>query len=156
HYDQLAEAMVTLKIEASPVFVAKVVRTADRWRSLDPHGNDACNAVASILRALDKHELAWDYLTTPVGMKPNESGPWVQLAENLRQGGDLELAELAFRAASESEPTNAQILWDRAQNLRQAGKTAPAQQLLRRLAEGQWQPRFQGLVGQARMQLQGS
>jgi hypothetical protein len=156
HYEKLAEAMVALKIEPSPIFFAKVVRTADRWRSLDPQGDSACNSAAGILRTLGKQEMAWDYLTTPVGMKPNESGPWFKLAGEMRQGGDLDLADKAFKAAYESEPTNAQILWDRAQNLRQAGKTGPARELLRRIATGQWQPRFQGLVGQAKMQLQGS
>jgi thioredoxin-like negative regulator of GroEL len=156
HYSQLAESMVALKVEPSPDFLAKVVRTADRWRSLDPQGNAACDLAAGILHTLGKQELAWDYLTTPVGMSPNESEPWVKLAEGLRQSGDLDLADKAFKAAYESEPTNAQILWDRAQNLRQAGKTGPAQQLLRQLAEGQWQPRFQGLISQAKLQLQGS
>ena len=44
----------------------------------------------------------------------------------------------------------AQILWDRALNLRRAGKELEAQPLFRRIAEGTWQPRFQGLVNQAR------
>ena len=64
--------------------------------------------------------------------------------------GDLELAGRAFAAAFEAEPTNAQLLWDRAVNLRQAGKRVEARKLFRRLADGTWQPRFAWLQTQAR------
>jgi hypothetical protein len=40
----------------------------------------------------------------------------------------------------------------RAQGLRQACKTTEAQSLIRQIADGDWQPRFQGLKNQARMQ----
>jgi hypothetical protein len=60
------------------------------------------------------------------------------------------LADRAYRAAAEAEPTDAQLLWDRAQNLKQLGKHQEAQQLVRRIADGVWQPRFQGLQSQAR------
>jgi hypothetical protein len=68
--------------------------------------------------------------------------------------GNLDLADRAYTAAFEAEPTNAQLLWDRAQNLNQSGKTVAAQRLFRRLAEGKWQPRFQWLQTQARWQMQ--
>src|SRR5262249_42024000 len=61
HYENLTMATIALKVKPAPEFLAKVVRTADRWRSLDPEGNAACNTVAGILRTLDQHELAWDY-----------------------------------------------------------------------------------------------
>ena len=60
------------------------------------------------------------------------------------------MADKAFKAAYEAEPTNAQILWDRAGNLQQSGRTVQAQSLYRQIAEGDWQPRFQGLVSQAK------
>jgi hypothetical protein len=56
-------------------------------------------------------------------------------------------------AASEAEPTDAQILWDRAENLRQAGKTTAAQKLYRQLAEGEWPPRFNWVRTRARWQM---
>ena len=65
------------------------------------------------------------------------------------------LADRAFASAFEMESTNAQYLWDRAQNLRQAGKHPEARQLLKQLAEGEWQPRFQGLKTQAQWQMGG-
>jgi cytochrome c-type biogenesis protein CcmH/NrfG len=146
--------MVTLKVRPPEGFLVKAVRAADRWRALDRDASGACETVARILQRLGERDLGWDYLTTPVALSPNESGPWVQLAQTLNHKGELDLAERAYTAASESEPTNAQILWDRAQNLRQAGMTAEAARLFRQIAEGQWQPRFQGLQAQARLQVQ--
>src|SRR4029077_13722610 len=97
---------------------------------------------AWILQRLGERELGWDYLTTPVALKPSEAEPWLGMAANLSRKGDLGLAERAFKAASEAEPTNAQILWDRAQNQRRAKNEDAAQDLFRKIAEGTWQPRF--------------
>ena len=64
-------------------------------------------------------------MTTPIARsRPNEAGPWQGLGTTLGREGDLDLADRAFAAAFAAEPTDAQILWDRAQNLRQAGKLA--------------------------------
>ena len=87
-----------------------MIRAADRWRAVDNDPTAACEAAAHVLTRLGDRDLAWDYHTTPVGLKPNESGPWWGLAETLGKQGDLDLADRAFRAASESEPTNPQIL----------------------------------------------
>jgi len=155
HYQDLANALVRLKMRPPADFVAKVVRTADRWRSLDSEANDACELAGRVLRTVGERELVWDYLTTPVGRRPNESGPWVALANTLGRTGELDLADRAYYAAAfEAEPTDAQILWDRAQNLRQAGKTAEAQKLYRQLAEGDWQPRFNWVRTQAKWQME--
>jgi predicted Zn-dependent protease len=153
HYQALTNAMAALKVRPPAGFLAKVVRSADRWRALDRDGTAACDAAARILQALGDRELGWDYLTTPVGLKPNEAEPWVALAKTLRRTGDLGLADRAYQAACESEPTNADYLWDRAQNLRQAGKAPEAQRVLRQIAEGRWQPRFQPTQARARAQL---
>src|SRR5205085_1262315 len=136
-------------------FLAKVVRAADRWRSLDPDPTPACQAAARILQRLGERDLGWDYLTTPVGLWPNEADPWVTLARALQARGDLDLADRAYAAAFEAEPTNAQILLDRAKALGQAGRSVEALRLLRQLAEGPWQPRFQELQAQARRIVQG-
>jgi tetratricopeptide (TPR) repeat protein len=149
-YQRLAEAMLTLKAAPPPEFVAKVVRAADRWRALDPDGEKACQSAGRILQTLGARDMVWDYLTTPIALRPNESGPWANLAQELSRKGDLELADRAFTAAFEAEPTNAQLLWDRAQNLRQVGKRVEARKLFRRLADGTWQPRFAWLQAQAR------
>ncbi len=153
HYQGLAEAMVTLKVKPPEDFLARVVRTADRWRSLSKNGNSACDTAARILRQFGERELAWDYLTTPVGLRPGSPEPWLGLAGTLRRQGELKLADEAFASAFAAEPTNAQILWDRVQNLRQSGNAVESKKLLRQLVDGAWQPRFQALVAQARWQL---
>jgi cytochrome c-type biogenesis protein CcmH/NrfG len=104
---------------------------------------------------LGGEDLVWDYLTTPIALQPNESGPWSNLAQTLRRQGNLDLADRAYTAAFAAEPTNAEILWDQAMNLKQAGKVLETQKLLRQLADGAWQPRFQWLQTQARSQLGG-
>src|SRR5262249_46448947 len=118
HYQQLAAAVVML--EDAPAkhkdLLAKVVRAADRWRSLDPDNAEVCQLTGRILQVLSAKELAWDYVTTPIGMKPNEAAPWLGLATTLQQHGDFELADRAFAMAFTTEPTNADILWQRAQN----------------------------------------
>jgi hypothetical protein len=149
HYDNLARALATLGQPAPAGFVARVVRAADRWRALDRDGAAACRQAARVLRTLGERELAWDYLTTPVALNPAEADPWSAMARELKRRGELRLADRALRAAFEAEPTNAQFLWDRAENLRQAGRLAAARALYRQLAEGTWQPRFAGLKEQA-------
>jgi tetratricopeptide (TPR) repeat protein len=154
-YQQLAVAMVTLKIQPPADFRAKVIRTADRWRALDSDATTACESAARILQTLGDRDLVWDYLTTPVALHPAEAEPWRDLAQTLSRKGDLELADRAYQAAFEAEPTNAQILWDRARNLRQAGKTIEAQKIYRQLADGKWSPQFQWVQAQARRQVEG-
>src|SRR5262249_26266993 len=80
HYKGLANAVITLKIDVPADLPARTIRAADRWRALDRDNADVCNMAARILKTLGARELAWDYLTTPIGMKPNESGPWQNLA----------------------------------------------------------------------------
>jgi tetratricopeptide (TPR) repeat protein len=155
HYEQLAAAITFMGKDPTQEFVAKVVRAADRWRSIDPEPTAACQAAAKVLRQVGANDLAWDYLTTPVGIRSNEAAPWLNMAQALRQEADFDLADRAYAMAFEAESTNAQILWDRAQNLQQAGRLQDALQVYRRLAEGSWQDRFQGLRHQAQSMLQG-
>ena len=65
-------------------FLNKVVRLADRWRALEPKSETACNTTANILRTLGQPDLSWDYMTTPIGMQPNEAEPWLNLAGSLQ------------------------------------------------------------------------
>src|SRR5438105_3640864 len=82
-----------------------------------------------------------------------EAAPWLALATSLQQEAEFELADRAYANAFAAEATNAQILWSRAQNLQQMGKLVEARALYRQLADGTWQPRFQGLQQQARWYL---
>jgi hypothetical protein len=154
-YQRLADAIATLESEPPEDFVQRVVGAADRWRSLDPDDTQATNTAANILTSLGRDELAWDYLTTPLADKPNEAAPWLNMAQNLRQRGDFDLAAKAFSLAYEAEQTNAQILWDHAQLLMQSGRQQEARKLLSQLASGEWQPRFQWIKQQAQRHLGG-
>jgi Flp pilus assembly protein TadD len=108
-----------------------------------------------VLRVLGERELAWDYLTTPVALRPGESDVWTDLAATLKKQGERDLADRAYQSAFERESTNAQILWDRAENLRQAGRQEQATKLYRQIASTDWQPRFASLKEQARWQVEG-
>jgi tetratricopeptide (TPR) repeat protein len=150
HYQALAAATKLLEKEPTRDFLARVVRAADRWRSLDNDGTAACQAAARIFQTVGAHDLAWDYYTTPLSQKPNEAEPWLSLAQQLRQDGDLALADKAYALAFEAEPTNAQILWDRATLLQEMGKTEQARAVYRQIADGTWQPRFSWIQTHAR------
>ncbi len=155
HYQALARAVPILGVAPPRDLAARTVRAADCWRALDRQSEAPCQSAATTLRLLGAPDLAWEYLTTPLGQRPNDAGPWRSLAETLAREGQPALADRAYVAAFEAEPTDAQILWDRARNLRQAGRLSDAQALLRQLADGDWQPRFNGLRDQARWQLEG-
>ena len=155
-YEQLANAITTLEKDPPRDFLAKVIRYADRWRVLDPDDTAACQAAARILQRFDARDLAWDYLTTPLAKRPNESAGWLNLASSLRQQGDWQLADRAYATAFDVEPTNAQILWDRAQLLQQSQRIEEARQLYRQIADGQWQPRFNWIQSQARNYVRGN
>jgi tetratricopeptide (TPR) repeat protein len=153
HYQQMAIALNVLQSPPPKDFLAKVVRTADRWRMLDPDSPSVYSQTAKILQTLGARDLAWDFLTTPIGLKPNEAGPWLSLAGTLVGDGELDLADRAYAAAFQAEATNPQILWDRAQNLNRLGRPSQATELYRQIADGAWQPRFQWLRDQARRSL---
>jgi len=50
----------------------RVIRAADHRRSLDSDSTAACQAAAHILQILGAKDLAWENLTTPIGLKPNK------------------------------------------------------------------------------------
>ncbi len=158
HYEWLADASTSLKVTPPKDLIARVVRAADRWRHLDPEAPDVPNRVATILRKVGGEaavELAWDYATTPLAVKPNESAPWISLAWSVRQEGNWKLADKCYEMAFAAEPTNAQLLWDRATYLREQNQIADSRKLMKQLAESEWQPRFSGLKAQARQAVSG-
>ena len=93
-------------------------------------------AAGDVFQAMGQTDLAWDYLTTPLAMKPNEAAPWRDLAHAQRDAGNVKLASRAFAAAFTVEPTNAEILWEHAQMLGVLGSGERAAQLYRRIAKG--------------------
>jgi tetratricopeptide (TPR) repeat protein len=158
HYEWLADASASLTVPPPKDLIVRVVKAADRWRQLDPEAQDVPNRAAATLRKVGGEgasELAWDYATTPLALKPNESSPWVSLAWSVRQEGNWRLADKCYEMAFDAEPSNAQLLWDRAEHLRQQGLIAESRRLLKQLADGEWQPRFNGLKAQARQAVGG-
>jgi tetratricopeptide (TPR) repeat protein len=128
----------------------RVIKFADRWRSLDPDPTAACQKASRVLRQLGESELAWEYLTSPLAAGTNQAEPLKKLGDELQQSGELDLAAKALGAAYAAEPTNAELLWQQVTLLMQAGKSSEAQPLLRKLADGTWQPRFATYQSQAR------
>ena len=149
-YAGLATVMPVLKAAPSADFASKVMRTADRWRSIEPTNEEPSVKAAEAFRFLGMTAAAWDYATTPLASNPHGSAAWRTLAKTMLDGGDRNLADAAFAAAFDAEPTDPQILWDRADNLRRLGRGPAADALVRQIAEGVWQPRFMGLANQAK------
>jgi len=137
YYQQMATAFAASGTEPPRDLIARVVRAADRWRSLDTDPSAACEAAAKIFGDLGAAELAWDYWTTPLAAKPIEAAPLLDLAGKLRQQAQFDLAARAYASAFETEPENVQILRDRAQVLLQAGRAEEASDLFRRAVEKQ-------------------
>jgi tetratricopeptide (TPR) repeat protein len=156
-YQQAIAAMSYVGMEPPKELdlVGRVVRAADRWRSIDPEPTQVCQAAASILKQLGASDLAWDYLTTPTALRPNDAAAQLQLAQSLLAEGSYDLADKAFATAFEAESTNAEILMQRAQGLQAAGRGAEARKVYRQIANGTWQPRFNWIQQQARSQLNG-
>ena len=150
-YRELAQIVAAPQSTGSLGLVTRAVAAADRWRSLDTDVTAACQNAATVLSELGEEDLAWDYLTTPLALRPNEATAWLDLAQTLGNEGKLELAERAYQAAFDAEPTNAQLLWDHAQLLEQAGRGKQARGIYRRIAEGEWQPRFESLKRRAEL-----
>jgi ferric-dicitrate binding protein FerR (iron transport regulator)/tetratricopeptide (TPR) repeat protein len=154
-YERLADALATLHEKPPADLAGRVVSAADRWRSLDADSTPACLAAARILKALGKDDLAWDYLTTPFAGRPGDAAAPLELARTLAREGSADLADRAYRLAAEADPSNAGVLWERVQSLEQAGRTAEARRVLRRIADGTWPEPYRELQRQARSRLGG-
>jgi tetratricopeptide (TPR) repeat protein len=153
-YQELARATGALGTDACGPLIAQVVRTADRWRSLDVDPDGACQKAARILTDLGATDLAWDYLTTAAAGDAEESLPWNDLAETFRQEGRYGLADRAYAWASAGDPANAGILWNRAQSLLESGRNGDAEPLLRELADGDWADEHEPLKSRAKEYLE--
>jgi hypothetical protein len=138
HCRGLARAAGSLGTRPPADLEARITRAAERWRLHDPESADACDAAADLITELGDADLGWDYLTTAAVQRSPERPPWRKIAESRHSIGDFATAERAYAAACAAEPADADIVWERARNLRQAGKKAEAAKLLRRLADGDW------------------
>jgi tetratricopeptide (TPR) repeat protein len=152
-FQKQAAALAALQQAPPADLPARVVRAADRWRALDAGNPEPCLAAARVLRELGQVELAWDYRTTAALRRDSEPPDWSHLGQAFVQEGDRDLAECAYRAATDADPDNARLLWERALNLEQAGRQAETRRLFGRLAEGGWREEFQSIQDAARRKL---
>jgi predicted Zn-dependent protease len=155
HYQKLADAMRTLKVKPPPDFLPRVIRAADRWRSLDPEGGRACQDAAKVLVTLGAQEEAWEYITTAVPRDSQDATWWLAIATSWREPGETFLADRAYATAAELEPGNAQVLWTWAEYLRLNGQSTKARHLYQQLADGSWAPHYKVVQEGARQRLQG-
>jgi len=158
HYEWLADAATKLSVPTPKDLPTRLVKAVDRWRQVDPEAETICQRSGVVLRKIGGAEataLAWDYETTPLALKPNEAGPWEALAHRLRMEGDWKLADRAYEMAYLAEPTNAQLLWNRAQHLKDKGQIAESRAVFKQLGDGEWQERFRGLAAMAKTAAEG-
>jgi len=148
-FQQLAHAASALDASVGADVRTRIVTVADRWRALDDDPTGASDMAGAIFASLGEEDLAWDYLTTPLDAKPNESAPWTNLAQRMAAKNEYVMADKAYATAFEIEPTNADLLFSRAQLLRRRGRHDLARPLLEQIANGEWQPRFQNSKSQA-------
>ena len=149
-YEELITASTTLELAPPADLGARIVQATDQWRTLDEDDTAACQTASRLLAKLNSKELAWDYLTTPLAENSGESAPWIALARNLGTDIQTDLAGMAWMQAFELESTNPEILLEHARMLQAAGRFEPAKVLLKRAADGTWQPRFASAVQQCR------
>jgi ferric-dicitrate binding protein FerR (iron transport regulator)/tetratricopeptide (TPR) repeat protein len=137
HYEKVAEATNLLQQSPPADFTDRVVRFADRWRSLDKDAPAPCEAAVRILNQVGASDLAWDYRTTPLTQQA-EPNAWLQLAREKSAQGDVEHADRAFAAAFALNPANPEALWERATNLSRPAPTPAARALFREVLNGDW------------------
>ena len=149
-YGDAAEGVADTAVGERQRLVGRVVRAADRWRSLDPEVGDACCLAAAALAKLGASDLAWDYVTSPLAAASEVSIPWNDRGREYHRQGLYELAQRAYALAFEADPANAQILWDRAQALIESGRRSDAQLLLEEIASGTWDAKYEAICRQAK------
>ncbi len=149
NYLRLAQSAKSLNAAPPSNLLERTIRAIDRWRAHDPEAGDACKKAADIFTLLGERDLAWDYYTTQLIGSGLDVSRWQSVAAEMNQSGAYQLADRALVVAADVDPTNAEVVWQRAKNLRQAGRTAEANQLMHRLATEKWPERYQGIRSNA-------
>ena len=132
-----------------------VQRAASRWRDIDPNGTTVCHRTATILTKLGLTTAAWNYWTTPLAETPDQSPVWQTFASAMQSQQRPIIADHAWSTAFACEPTNPEILIQHAQFLRSTRQEGRARELLEKVVNSQWQPRFEPTKQQARTLLNG-
>jgi len=153
-FEEIIDAAATLQLPPPEELVARIVRAADQWRSIDDDDTQCCRMTAELLRKLNRRDLAWAYLTSPLAGRAGESGSWKTLAEELIKANELALADIAWERAYDLQQTNPDLLLKHAEMHRTQGNKRKSQRLLRQIINGNWQPRFSSTVQRAREMVQ--
>lgn len=130
--------------------ISRIVRSADRWRSVDPQSEEVCRLAGAALARCGAIDLAWDYLTSPLATEEQSSMDWPGLGATYHGQGQYELADRAYELACAADPSNAELLWNRARVLIEANRRAEARALLEKIATGSWKPEFIAIQKQAK------
>jgi Tfp pilus assembly protein PilF len=131
-----------------------VMAIADQWRAVDLMDGEPCERAGRILRRAGERELAWSYVTSPADLQHGGAAAWLDLALRQHEQEDYDLAERAFAVAAALEPSNAEIVWERAVNHRAAGRRAAARTLFQQLAKGVWAERYRAFQLRAQRTLE--
>src|SRR6185437_13774715 len=117
-----AKQLIALRRAVPRDLLDSVVTLADRWRAVDPVDWIPCYLAARVLRLAGERELAWAYLTTPSALHGSTVAGWLEVARQQHWQGEYGLAERAFAVASSLEPTNIEVIRERALNQRAADR----------------------------------
>ncbi len=124
---------------------ARIIDVADRARSLDPASVACCDKAATALGRLGRHDLAWEYVVSPVSAVPDDAGALHLLGEAVGAYGHTDLAVWALAEAFRIDPSDPRPLWTSAEILRNAHRRAEAIDLYDRISAGAWRAEFDDL-----------
>ena len=154
-FDQRADQLTDAKQPEKTAFARVVQRAASRWREIDSNDTTACHRTATILTKLGLTAAAWNYWTTPLAETPDQSPVWKTFASAMQSQQRPIIADHAWSTAFACEPTNPEILVQHAQFLRSTRQAVRADELLNKVINSEWQPRFESTKQQARTLLNG-
>lgn len=124
-------------------FAMILQKAATRWREIDVNDTDVCFRTARMLSKLGLPTAAWNYWTTPLAETPDQSSAWQVFASAMVSEERFMAADRAWSTAFECEPTNPELLIQHAQFLRTIKHESRARELLQKVVNETWQPRFE-------------
>ncbi len=152
-YLKLAPRVSARKPAEVDEFAARVRKAAQRWMSIAPDDAVASEAAAKVFMMLGRWDTAWEYWTVPAAQAPDRSTVWQLMAQKLEQHHRVNEADSAWLRAIECEPTNPDLLEQRAALQGRLGQHGRERQLLDEIVTGKWQPRFAPTVERAKQKL---
>ncbi len=128
----------------------RALAVADRWRHEDPDNPQIDQLCAELMWALGDDDEAWRQLSSHLDRHPANGAALAYVADILERNGELERASALWARAVAVEPTDATLRMRRAQSLLASDREEEARGVLDELIEGDWQPRFEWTVREAK------